>query len=1380
MEESMNTSHPGTFIKEEIIPAGMSVTKAAQLVGVGRPALSNLLNGNSSLSASMAKRLEKAFKYPSKDLMEMQVRFDEGRAILAETPFNTIAYVPPFLSIKANDVEQWATNNIPVRSKLSVFLRTLVHSTGNGLTKVDFPGNDDSERPGWDGFVEASEGTPWIPKGISGWEFGTNVSIKPKADGDFDKSVKAIEEEMRLEITFVFVTPRRWAGKTKWVTNKKEQGLWKDVLAYDSSDIEQWLEQSLPAQAWFANEARIPAKEVRSLDKCWSDWANISEPPLSGMLFSSAIESAKRTMQSYLSKTPDGPIIISADSTDEALAFVSQLLGERGGDELSANRDRVLVFDKQDVLPSLAEGAQTFIPVIFTPEVERELAPFANTLHSIVISPRNAANAEPHIMLEPASYEAFHKALEHMGKSRDEVDLLEKESGRSLTVLRRRVANVPAVQTPKWSVDQKTVTSLVPFLFAGVWNSANEADRLVIELLADERPYADIERECQYLTQINEAPVWSIGSFRGVISKIDLLYAIAHAITPEDLTRFFEIARLVLGEDDPALDLTEDKRWAASIHGKAREFSGAFREGISETLVLLAVHGSQLFNKRLGVNLETDTINVIRELLPTPLTTRVLKANDSDLPTYAEAAPDEFLSILERDLKNDEPAVFGLLKPAGTGPFSSTSRTGLLWALEGLSWSPATLPRAALILARLAQIEINDNWVNKPANSLESIFRAWMPQTAASHNERIDLIKTLAKKFPDVAWRVCIEQIGNGHRTGDYSHKPRWRSDGYGYGEPFQTWDPIIDFTKEITDMVLAWENYSLTMLCDLVERIQDFDNAEQGRIWLLIEDWAKERANDIDKSKLREKIRVSTLSWRALKRANKKNEDITVITSAARNAYSALEPTDILQKHAWLFKDTWVEESADEIEDIEDIEEMDYSRREERINNQRINAMREIVEQKGVPGILHLACNEGAPWTVGILSASDVLAEKDLCQLLKLALEPIVEGKEDILSQKSLISGSLCAVNDDSRRDNIMKSVSSEISDEAIIQMLVLAPYRKPTWRIVDMLDESYQTKYWDEVSPSRIHDSNEENNEGVERLIRAERLRAAFSCIKYDPEKLDAELIYRLLTDIAQGSKDKSGEYKLDEHYLKKAFKHIDSSTSLSLEQKAGVEFAYIELLSSRWGRRGGNSIPNLERYIETHPEFFVQAIVWVYKRKDGAQDPAEFQRPAEGGKVLAEKGHTLLEGIDRIPGHNELGDLEVGCLLKWIGTVRQSSMELSRIDITDICIGRLLSCSPVGKDGVWPCEVVRDVMEDIQSEQIMRGACTGAFNSRGVTSRMQGEGGGQERDLADKYRKWSLALRSSHPYVASKLLMKISSGYEYNAEREDLEVSISQRLR
>ncbi|HML06616.1 MAG TPA: HigA family addiction module antitoxin [Xanthobacteraceae bacterium] len=1367
--------HPGVRIKAEVIPAGMSVTKAAQLMGVGRPALSNLLNGNAALSEQMAMRLEKAFKkYTVKDLMEMQARYEAAQAREKAAPSNTKAYVPPFLAIKANDIEGWASHNIPARSRLAVFLRTLVHSTGSGLTKVDFPGNDDAERPGWDGFAEAGEGTPWVPAGRSGWEFGSNDDPKAKADGDFDKSVKAVGKKERAETTFVFVTPRRWAGKAAWVTAKKAKELWKDVRAYDASDLEQWLEQSLPGQAWFANERRIPALDVRSLDKCWADWSNVATPPLTGALFNSAIEATKRTMLSRLSKLSEGPILITADSTEEALAFLAQLFGERGGEELASYRDRVLVFDKPGVLPHLAAAAQTFIPVVFTREVERELGPHAKSMHSIVVYPRNAATTKPDIVLEPANYETFNKALEEMGKDRDETSRLANASGRSLTVLRRQLSKVPAVRMPEWAADRATAAGLVPFLFVGAWDSRNETDKLGLSLLAGDRPYGDLEKVCQDLTQLNDAPIWSIGIHRGVISKIDLLYAIAGAVTADDLNRYFSMARVVLGEDDPALDLPEDQRWAAAIHGKTREFSRAFREGISETLVLLAVHGGHLFKRRLGVDTEIEAVRVVRDLLPTPLTTRILEANDRDLPTYAEAAPEEFLSILERDLKSQEPAVLGLLRPATTGLFGHPSRTGLLWALEGLSWNPVTLPRATFILGRLAQVEINDNWVNKPTHSLESIFRAWMPQTAANHQQRVDLMKKLAEKFPDVAWKICVQQFGRHYQTGNYSHKPRWRSDGYGFGEPFPTRGPIIEFMREMVEMALSWRDHSLGMLCDLVERLLDLGDADQVRVWALVEVWAKNKASDADKAAMREKIRVSTLSRRAALRA-KGNKNATSLAAAGKDAYAALEPSDVLNKHAWLFRDGWVEESADEIEDIE---KFDFDKREESIKKQRTEALREIMAQRGLRGLLELSKRGNASWAIGVLAASTALSKEELQELLRLALVPIIAGQEEVHSFKNLIVGALRALANDDEREAVLKTVAAGLSEEDTVQLFVLAPFGKSTWKLIDAQGEAAQAKYWNEVTPERVHNSEVEAVEGVERLLKAERPRAAFSCIQFKVHKLDAQILFRVLSAMAQGGKDRLGQYMLEHHWVEEAFKHLNKSPALTLDQKAGLEFAYLEVLAQPWGAQPHYGIPNLERYVEAHPELFVQAIVWTYKRKDGATDPTEIQVPLDRIQTMADRGYKLLDAIKYIPGHNDLGELEADRLAKWIATVRQSCTELSRADIADICIGKLLSCAPVGKDGVWPCEPVRDVMEEIQSEPLMQGAQTGVYNSRGV--HLGGEGGDKERELAEKYRKWGQALQVSHPFVASKLLMGLVETYENEASREDMAAGIRRRMR
>lgn len=69
--------HPGDFIRTEIIvPSGLSVTAAAAVLRVSRPALSSLLNGKADLSGDMALRIEKAFGVRMDTLMRMQASYD--------------------------------------------------------------------------------------------------------------------------------------------------------------------------------------------------------------------------------------------------------------------------------------------------------------------------------------------------------------------------------------------------------------------------------------------------------------------------------------------------------------------------------------------------------------------------------------------------------------------------------------------------------------------------------------------------------------------------------------------------------------------------------------------------------------------------------------------------------------------------------------------------------------------------------------------------------------------------------------------------------------------------------------------------------------------------------------------------------------------------------------------------------------------------------------------------------------------------------------------------------------------------------------------------------------------------------------------------------
>ena len=76
----MKPSHPGEIIREEVIEElGLSIRRAADVLGVRRATLSDLLNEKAGLTPEMALRLEKAFGLSMDTLLRIQAWHDATR-----------------------------------------------------------------------------------------------------------------------------------------------------------------------------------------------------------------------------------------------------------------------------------------------------------------------------------------------------------------------------------------------------------------------------------------------------------------------------------------------------------------------------------------------------------------------------------------------------------------------------------------------------------------------------------------------------------------------------------------------------------------------------------------------------------------------------------------------------------------------------------------------------------------------------------------------------------------------------------------------------------------------------------------------------------------------------------------------------------------------------------------------------------------------------------------------------------------------------------------------------------------------------------------------------------------------------------------------------
>lgn len=1341
MRKSSTPIHPGIYIRKHVIPSNLSVKDAAELIKIGRPALSNLLNGNSSLSSEMAVRLEKAFGVNRDELLKIQHEYDEFKMRQVENEIVVRTYTPNILEIHARQIEAWS-EGIDARSLLPALIRRLVNTTNEGLTKVDFPAFDNSQRKGWDGYVEANVPNPWIPTGSSGWEFGVDKNSKRKADMDYSGRVKGIPLGKRKEITFVFITPRNWPGKDLWAENKKAQGDWKDVRAYDASDLEQWIEESIPTQVWFSEKLGTFG-DIYSLDQCWIKWATVTEPELSKDFFNESVEMYGGVLKDWLSKQPDNPLLIAADSKEEAIAFLVCAI-DRISSSVINYYDKTIMVKDSVLLRKVIKRLSKVILMINSDELQKELEGSHKHLHTIIVSNKGLTVSKPDITLDLPSYEAFRKSMVSMGIASQGVSKFSRESGLSLTVLRRRLSRIPAIKSPEWANDLQIVRKLIPLAFVGAWDSRNEADREILSYLFDESKYDSIEQAIAEISSIEDSPIWTVGHNRGVVSKVDALFVSVNQITEKNLKDFFAVAIHVLSEDDPALDLPEKYRFAAALFEKSRNHSSIIRNGICETLVLLSIN-SEFFQDRVGINIQIEINNLIRKLLH-PLNERTLLSQQNDLPRYAEAAPEEFLRILEDDLKTDLPQILTLLRPAKNSLFSSCPRTGLLWAMELLAWKPERLPRVVQILAKLSEQEIDDNWGNKPINSLKSIFRSWMPQTSANLEIRKKAFYAIVKKFLDVGWQLCCDQFDPTSTIGDYAYRPRWRNDATGAGQPLINEKEIWEFRRSALDIALGWKNHDENTLSDLILRITLMTNEDNAKVWHEVKDWLSSSPNDAQKIKLQDCIRRNVLSrWRR-KNISKATKD------SAQEIYELLTPQDTIMANLWLFAQNWVDELDDE--------NMNYEKNEERTAKIRSKALKEIWNSKGSEGITQMISKGDAGYIIGWLLVKHVLNKKDVSKLLKELISNAskdIEGKLD-----SCVSGLLNGCEEENRISIIGGFIQDNdgVDQEKIIRILQCSPFRNEIWKLIKGLREETQSRYWTTVRPRWEGQSDSELKYLIDKLIEFKRPKAAAFAVGFKWKEIESRQIISLLQNIATKNSEEFSSYQFASIDIERAFEVLNSRNDISQDVKAQLEFLYIKVLeNSNYG------IPNLETQIAHSPELFIQALGLAYRRNDNGEDPPEWFGPQKVPSYeLATAAYSLMQNINIIPGTREDGSLDQKILSNWIFNARSLCRKYGRVEVGDQVIGKILSSSQMGIDEVWPCETVREVIEEISSKEMAIGLLVGLRNSGGAVVR-GGDGGEREKNLADKYRNWAHYLSFDFPFV-SRILNDIAKSYEEDA--------------
>ncbi|MDE0459143.1 MAG: hypothetical protein OXI15_17745 [Chromatiales bacterium] len=849
--------------------------------------------------------------------------------------------------------------------------------------------------------------------------------------------------------------------------------------------------------------------------------------------------------------------------------------------------------------------------------------------------------------------------------------------------------------------------------------------------------------------RLDDPPIWSIGQYRGVVSRLDALFATAPCVTAADLDRVFLVAEYVLSENDPALDLPESERWMAAVHGKLRDHSNALRRGMGETLILLAEYGGRLFDGRLGSRVESRVSELVRKLL-SPLDMQRLLSFEADLPALAEAAPQAFLEVVEEGLRGDEPAVLELMKPADTGILGGgCSRTGILWALECLAWSPKLLPRVVEILARLSCREIDDNWVAKPRNTLLSLFRYWMPQTAASVEQRTRALEGLVARHPDFGWSIALRvaRVPRAPQFASSNYRPKWRGDPSRTRRPI-TFDEGQRFVQRSREICLNWPLHDEKTLGDLAESLEELDEPTCHAVCDLLDRWAEEPQSDRAKEALRERLRRRTFP-----RGFRTSATATRIS----RVLAQLEPVDIVIRHRSLFSSGWPYYEYDH-------EDSTFEDRFERVRNRQRDALRTIWRERGFGGLSGLCRDGNATHVVGSLMPDILSGTTETVSFVCWCLDKMSES--DGQRYEPCLTSFLWRIDADSL-PALVEDIGSTHGESGRLRLFVSMPYRK-AWELLEPELDTFREAYWKTVEFGLGKYPAEDINEMIDRLLEAGRPMAALNCASLGWYAVETARLARLLHALAG-----IGE-PLNDSGIPDAFQSLGRRPDISIEEKTKLEIMFFRVL-----KRSEYEMSNLATLVTSSPGLFAEAIVRVFKRADQGEDPPELRTDdTVRQKDLAKVAYELLEWIPRIPGSDVHGVIDAGKLAAWLADVRALCVRHGRAEVGDLTIGELLSRAPSDDDGRWPCEAVCEVLERMSCSDVDQGFIIGTHNARGVVTRQIGEGGDQERTLAAKYRGWARQIAYEYPHVGS-ILERIAGVYDHDAGQRDTNASLQRRF-
>lgn len=794
----------------------------------------------------------------------------------------------------------------------------------------------------------------------------------------------------------------------------------------------------------------------------------------------------------------------------------------------------------------------------------------------------------------------------------------------------------------------------------------------------------------------------------------------------------------VLTERDPAFDLEPDERFAARVHGKEMKHSAALRDGLAESLALLGCFPEALPNVTFG-KAEAMALLAVRDILG-DAPWDIWASLNAQLPMLAEAAPEAFMTAVEKALhKKPSPFVAVFAQETG-GALGRQYMSGLMWALETLAWAEEHLARVVVILGGLAAIDPGGQWSNRPLNSLAEILLPWLPQTCAGKDKRIDCVKGLIKNHPDIGWKLLLHLLPDAHQTSSETRKPKWRPYVPADWKRGVTRGEYWEQTEAYAELALEVSANNFPRQLELVNRIAEFPYEPRKKLFARLVD-EKSQLTDEQREKFWRSLVETSLRHKRYAKADwaMPPNHVAEIDKMAE----ALKPDSPVLQSKRLFS-----RNSDLYDGVEDIEAQ-----EKKLAERRTSAAEDIYAVGGVSRLLRFTQEVDSPYDLGwAVGRSKIIpAEPEwLPKLLSDEKTPTTDMLRGFVWGRFFHHGEWKWV-------EALKLKKWTPIKRA--QLLAMLPFGEATWNLALSLLPKKGKLFWQrtDANPYRAK-TNLATAVGylLDNGRPVDALRALYFQL-HQKEAIDEKLALRALRDLLNRQEQLVRSH--DTHEVLDVIRALQESPTVDPAALASIEWSYLPLLDDI----RGSSPKLLSKELATEPKFFCSVIQQIYRSKGEAK---KSEKVSPEKKRIAEVGYKLLRNWKRPPGQNDDGTFNPAALKSWLAEVREICGKSGHLEVAEIHLGHVLKYAPADPSGLWIHKGAAEVLNQPQAEEMRSGYHSEWFNERGAHFN---SGGAEELKLAEYFKKLASEIEAEGFMLLAATLRNLAKGYERDAARD-----------